>query len=177
MTHHQDRDVERFDEQGNTRPAGGNYITSDTSGDGIDRRGFLRCMAWAGTAAVWGMSGGVPKSFAMSRLPFLSENERKSIFFAQISDSHIGFSKDANADVTATLQEAVAKQEIANESALGCYVTLSIGIATYQFPGAGTANTLLETSDQALYTAKERGRNRIELSALPAFPNTFLTTE
>jgi Icc protein len=109
MTHHQDRDAERFYEQGNTRPAGGNYITSDTSGDGIDRRGFLRCMAWAGTAAVWGMSGGVPKSFAMSRLPFLSENERKSIFFAQISDSHIGFSKDANPDVTATLQEAVAK--------------------------------------------------------------------
>ena len=109
MTHHQDRDAERFDEQGNTRPAGSNYITDDTSGDGIDRRGFLRCMAWAGTAAVWGMSGGVPKSFAMSRLPFLSESERKSIFFAQISDSHIGFNKEANTDVTATLQEAVAR--------------------------------------------------------------------
>jgi Icc protein len=109
MTHHQDRDAERFDEQGNTRPAGGNHITDDPSGDGIDRRGFLRCMAWAGTAAVWGMSGGVPKSFAMSRMPFLSESERKSIFFAQISDSHIGFNKEANTNVTATLQEAVAR--------------------------------------------------------------------
>jgi plastocyanin len=66
-------------------------------------------MAWAGTATVWGMAGGIPKSFAMSRLPFLTETERKSIFFAQISDSHIGFSKEANKDVTATLQEAVAK--------------------------------------------------------------------
>jgi diguanylate cyclase (GGDEF)-like protein len=80
-------------------------------------------------------------------------------------------------NVATRMREAVAELEIANESALGRYVTLSIGIATYQFPGAGTANTLLETSDQALYTAKERGRNRIELSAMPAFPNTFLTTE
>jgi Icc protein len=109
VTHHHDRDAERFDEQGNTRLTGGNYIKDDPSDDGIDRRGFLRCMAWAGTAAIWGMSGGVPTSFAMSRLPFLSDSERKSLFFAQISDSHIGFSKDANKDVTATLQEAVAR--------------------------------------------------------------------
>src|ERR1051325_6187020 len=75
--------------------------------DGIDRRGFLRCMAWAGTATVWGLSGGVPKSFAMSRLPFMTEAEKKSVFFAQISDSHSDFSKEANKDVTATLQLAV----------------------------------------------------------------------
>jgi 3',5'-cyclic-AMP phosphodiesterase len=109
MTQHNDRDDGRFDEQGNTRPAGSNYITTDQSDDGLDRRGFLRCMAWAGTATVWGMAGGIPKSFAVNRLPFLSDAERKSIFFAQISDSHIGFSKEANKDVTATLQEAVAK--------------------------------------------------------------------
>jgi 3',5'-cyclic-AMP phosphodiesterase len=109
MTPHNDRDDDRFDEQGNTRPGGSNYITNDQSDDGIDRRGFLRCMAWAGTATVWAMSGGVPKSFAASRIPFLSEAEQKSIFFVQISDSHIGFSKEVNKDVTATLQEAVGK--------------------------------------------------------------------
>ena len=109
MTHHDDRDSREFDSLGNTRPTGSNYIADDSSDDGIDRRGFLRCMAWAGTAAVWGISGGVPKSFALSRLPFLSDTERKSIFFAQISDSHIGFSKEANKDVTATLQEAVGR--------------------------------------------------------------------
>ena len=109
MTHHEDRNDARFDEQGNTRPTGDNHIAEDTNDDGVDRRGFLRCMAWAGTAAVWGMSGGVPKSFAMNRLPFLSDAERKSIFFAQVSDSHIGFSKEANKDVTATLQAAVAR--------------------------------------------------------------------
>ena len=85
------------------------YITSDASDDGIDRRGFLRCMAWAGTATVWGLSGGVPASFALDRLGFLTDEQRKSIFFAQISDSHIGFSKEANTNVTATLQQAVAK--------------------------------------------------------------------
>jgi 3',5'-cyclic-AMP phosphodiesterase len=109
MSNHTDRDVDRFDEQGNTRPTGSNYIAVDQSDDGIDRRGFLRCMAWAGTATVWAMVGGVPKSFAMSQLPFLTQAERKSIFFVQISDSHIGFNKEANKDVTATLSEAVAK--------------------------------------------------------------------
>ena len=106
---HNGHDASRFDEEGNTRPTGSNYIAADTSEDGIDRRGFLRCMAWAGTATVWGLSAGIPTSFALNRLPFLTDGQRKSIFFAQISDSHIGFSKEANKDVTATLQEAVAR--------------------------------------------------------------------
>jgi plastocyanin len=88
---------------------GSPYITSNDNEDGIDRRGFLRCMAWAGTATAWALAGGIPVSFPLSRLPLMSEAERKSIFFAQISDSHIGFNKEANKDVTATLQEAVAK--------------------------------------------------------------------
>src|SRR5205814_8320317 len=115
MSQHRDRDDDRFDEQGNTRPAGSNYITTDQSDDGVDRRGFLRCMAWAGTATVWGMVGGIPTSFPVSRLPFLTDAQRKSIFFVQISDSHIGFNKDANKDVTATLGEAVAKIKAASE--------------------------------------------------------------
>src|SRR5213595_1575069 len=106
---HNGHDASRFDEEGNTRPTGSNYIAANTSEDGIDRRGFLRCMAWAGTATAWGLSAGIPTSFALNRLPFLTDVQRKSIFFAQISDSHIGFSKEANKDVTATLQEAVAR--------------------------------------------------------------------
>jgi plastocyanin len=90
-------------------PHGSNYITDDGSDDGIDRRGFLKCMAWVGTGVVWALKGGVPTSYAMSQLPLLGESERKSLLFAQISDSHIGFSKEANRDVTATLREAVRK--------------------------------------------------------------------
>jgi hypothetical protein len=108
-TKHHDRDDRRFDGESNTRPTGSNYISDDRSDDGLDRRGFLRCMAWAGTATIWALSGGIPKSFALARLPLLGEAEKKSIFFAQISDSHIGFNKEANSNVTATLQEAVAK--------------------------------------------------------------------
>ena len=108
MDKHRDRDDARFDEQGNTRPTGSNYIAS-ISEDGLDRRGFLRCMAWAGTATVWALAGGIPTSFRLKPGQLLTEAQRKSIFFAQISDSHIGFSKEANKDVTATLQEAVAK--------------------------------------------------------------------
>jgi plastocyanin len=105
---HRDRDSAAFDEQTNTRPTGSNFI-KEASDDGLDRRGFLRCMAWAGTATMWGMSGGIPKSFSLSQLPFLSDAQKNSIFFAQVSDSHIGFAKEANKDVTATLQAAVDK--------------------------------------------------------------------
>src|SRR5215831_13630907 len=109
MTSHRDRDAAEFDAQGNTRPTGSNYITNDQSDDGIDRRGFLRCMAWAGTGVVWALEGGLPLSVPLSRIGSLTEPQKKSIFFAQISDSHIGFNKEANKDVTATLQDAVAK--------------------------------------------------------------------
>ena len=83
--------------------------------DGIDRRGFLKCMAWAGTGTLCVMQGGVLKSFAFgaSNKDFAkheAEIVAKADFaFAQISDSHIGFNKAANPDVTATLQEAIAK--------------------------------------------------------------------
>jgi hypothetical protein len=38
-------------------------IEHDYSSDGVDRRGFLKCMAWAGTGALWAMQGGVLRSF------------------------------------------------------------------------------------------------------------------
>ena len=77
--------------------------------DGVDRRGFLKCMAWTGTGVLWTLSGGVPRSVALNRLTTLTDAQRRGLFFAQISDSHIGFRKAANQDVTATLQAAVDK--------------------------------------------------------------------
>lgn len=80
-------------------------ILSD-SADGIDRRGFLKCMAWAGTGLIWTMSSGVASSSVLSA----GKSQKPSGFsFAQISDSHIGFDKPANTDVNATLQAAIAK--------------------------------------------------------------------
>ena len=88
----------------------GDIIRENLNQDGIDRRGFLECMAWAGTGTLCVMQGGVLKSFAFGPARKLDAAAMKGDFaFAQISDSHIGFDKAANPDVTATLQEAIAK--------------------------------------------------------------------
>jgi 3',5'-cyclic-AMP phosphodiesterase len=85
-------------------------IQVDHNHDGIDRRGFLKCMAWAGTGTLCVMQGGVLKSFALSGLREQDAAAAKGeLSFAQISDSHMGFSKPANTDVVSTLKAAVDK--------------------------------------------------------------------
>ena len=75
----------------------------------FDRRGFLRCAAWAGTGVVWTMAGGVPRAEALEGAAGLLPAAAQGLSFVQISDSHIGFNKDANPDTNATLKEAIAK--------------------------------------------------------------------
>jgi Icc protein len=79
--------------------------------DGIDRRNFLSCMAWAGTGLLWTMAGGVPTSrlFAASADAAAHTRAVTGFSFVQISDSHIGFKKAANQDVTGTLKLALDK--------------------------------------------------------------------
>lgn len=85
-------------------------ILHDHNHDGIDRRGFLKCMAWAGTGALCVMQGGVLKSYSMSRANEWNVAKMSGeLSFAQISDSHMGFNKAANPDVAATLRAAVDK--------------------------------------------------------------------
>jgi Icc protein len=87
-----------------------NIIEHDHSEDGINRRGFLKCMAWAGTGAFFVLKGGVLKSFAMSQMAHQDPKQLKGeLSFVQISDSHIGFDKAANPNVLATLQAAIEK--------------------------------------------------------------------
>jgi amicyanin len=76
-----------------------------------DRRGFLQCMAWVGTGAMWTMAGGVLKGMSIEQAArgAMAMSGMSGLRFVQISDSHIGFDKPANADVTATLRLAVAK--------------------------------------------------------------------
>src|SRR4030095_645996 len=93
------------------------HMEKDENKDGIDRAGFLKCMAWAGTGVLWMMSGGIMKSYGMSQMIDKSTGELKKglllpksdFSFVQISDSHIGFSKPANTDVVGTLQAAITK--------------------------------------------------------------------
>ena len=85
-------------------------IIHDHHHDGIDRRGFLECMAWVGTGPLCVLSGGVLKSYALSDAAQAAHAMSGADFsFVQISDSHIGFNKAANPDVSATLQAAIDK--------------------------------------------------------------------
>ena len=80
---------------------------SEFDQDGESRRGFLKCMTWAGTGLVWTLAGGVPASLALDAA---ATTRRTSPFsFVQISDSHIGFGKPFNPDARATYREAVAR--------------------------------------------------------------------
>ena len=81
------------------------FILHNDDHDGIDRRGFLKCMAWAGTGVAFFMRGGILRSASLSDIA----GSTVSPLFVQISDSHIGFNKEANKDVIGTCRAAIAK--------------------------------------------------------------------
>jgi 3',5'-cyclic AMP phosphodiesterase CpdA len=82
-------------------------IDKDTSNDGIDRRGFLKCMAWAGAGMAWAMKGGIltARAFGQDALATAGDD----FTFVQVSDSHIGFNKGVYSDVVGTFQSAVSR--------------------------------------------------------------------
>jgi len=76
----------------------------------ISRRQALRCLAaWTGTAVVWSVAGGVPRALGATGdgAPIASSND--ALTFVQISDTHIGFNKEANPDVAGSLRHAIAE--------------------------------------------------------------------
>src|SRR5213596_562014 len=86
------------------------HISRNVGHDGVDRRGFLKCMAWAGTGMLWTVNGGVLGSKILSPVRAAAAESLVADFsFVQISDSHIGFNKPANTDVVGTLKQAIAK--------------------------------------------------------------------
>jgi hypothetical protein len=91
-----------------------NRIGHGPSNDGIDRRGFLKCMAWAGTGMVWAVSGGVlgcnrVDQQAAKDTASDSGAATASFTFVQVSDSHLGFSREPNRDVAQTYREAITR--------------------------------------------------------------------
>jgi len=76
---------------------------------GVDRRGFLQCMTWAGTGLLWSVTGGVLSSRALGVGAAEAKTPSASFNFVQISDSHIGFKGEANKDVMGSFEAAIAR--------------------------------------------------------------------
>ena len=71
------------------------------------RRDALKCLG-VGTGTIFALSGGVVTGFDLARAAEPGAAARMGTpLFVQISDSHIGFSKDANPDVAGTLTRAI----------------------------------------------------------------------
>ena len=90
----------------------------------IRRREALKCLAtWSGAAVVWSVLGGVPRAVGatkdgmandgmahdgMAHNVMMNANSAGTLTFVQISDTHIGFRKQANPDVVGSLRQAIA---------------------------------------------------------------------
>jgi 3',5'-cyclic AMP phosphodiesterase CpdA len=78
---------------------------------GLSRRELLKCSAWAGAGVLWVMSGGIPHAFALDDAGAVLKGDvlASDFHFVQISDTHIGFNKEANPEPLKTLQLAIDK--------------------------------------------------------------------
>jgi 3',5'-cyclic AMP phosphodiesterase CpdA len=75
----------------------------------LSRRNALKCMAYGGAGTLFVLAGGV---FAPIDLAMAADDTRGTArlgkpLFVQISDTHIGFNKDANPDVNGTLTQTI----------------------------------------------------------------------
>jgi 3',5'-cyclic AMP phosphodiesterase CpdA len=71
------------------------------------RRQAMACLAWTGTGLLWTLSGGVPHSLGLIGEARADQLPAGAFTFVQVSDSHIGFNKEANPDVVGTLRRAM----------------------------------------------------------------------
>jgi Icc protein len=77
-----------------------------------DRRQALKCLsAWSGAAVVWTVSGGVPRALGATSPGTPAAGDSGALTFVHISDTHIGFRKEANPDVVGSLRHAIASRE------------------------------------------------------------------
>jgi Calcineurin-like phosphoesterase len=74
------------------------------------RRNALKCLAYGGAGTLFALSGGVFTPIDLARAAADKEGAARlgKPLFVQVSDTHIGFKKDANPDVAGTFTEAIA---------------------------------------------------------------------
>lgn len=75
----------------------------------LSRRNALKCMAYGGAGTLFALSGGIlaPIDLAMAAADKDAAAKLGKPLFVQISDTHIGFNKDANPDVGGSLNQAI----------------------------------------------------------------------
>jgi 3',5'-cyclic AMP phosphodiesterase CpdA len=80
------------------------------------RRNALKCMAYGGVGTLFALAGGVftPIELAVAAADKQGAARLGKPLFVQISDTHIGFNKDANPDVNGTLTRTI---DLVNEMA------------------------------------------------------------
>jgi hypothetical protein len=72
------------------------------------RREALGCLAaWSGAAIIWTLTGGVPRALGATPANTVAAPDPYALTFVQISDTHIGFHKEANPDVVGSLRQAI----------------------------------------------------------------------
>ncbi|MGF6600173.1 hypothetical protein P3T23_004908, partial [Paraburkholderia sp. GAS448] len=83
-------------------------MSSDLPSD-PSRRGALKCLAFGGVGTVFVLAGGIltPVELALAATANDSSAASGVPLFLQISDSHIGFNKEANPDVAGTLRQTI----------------------------------------------------------------------
>jgi hypothetical protein len=83
----------------------------DMSDDGFSgsRRKALRCLAFGGAGTLFALSGGVFSPIDLAAAAQMPERAKAlgKPLFVQLSDTHIGFNKEANKDVAGTLTQAI----------------------------------------------------------------------
>jgi len=79
----------------------------------VDRRGLLRCGAWAGAGVLWTLRGGMAGAALLGEAGCATagadEARVRNLSFVQISDTHIGFNRPANPNPGDTLRQTIAK--------------------------------------------------------------------
>ena len=75
----------------------------------LSRRNALKCMAYGGAGTLFALSGGVftPIDLAMAASDKQAAAKLGKPLFVQISDTHIGFNKEANPDVAGSLTQTI----------------------------------------------------------------------
>jgi 3',5'-cyclic AMP phosphodiesterase CpdA len=75
--------------------------------DKQSRRGALKCLAFGGAGTLFALSGGIVTPVSLAAAATDRTTVTGKPLFLQISDTHIGFNKEANPDVAGTLKKTI----------------------------------------------------------------------